>query len=443
MKSLPRRNALRGLLGGGAVTVALPLLDCFLNGNGTALAAGAPIPVRFGTWFWGLGVTPGRWKPTKGGTDYDILPELKPIEPFKKKITVFSGFDVMLDGKPNFPHQTGGPGFRTGIAPPTLAYPGVSFDTMIADAIGTRSRFRSLELSAIADSANSLSGRGAGQMNPSETSALSFYARVFGPDFKDPNGADFAPDPAIMARKSVLSAITDQRKDLEKQLGTGDRARLDQYFTSLRQLESQFAMQLQKPEPLLACKPVGAPGELEVGHEVEKVAQNHEMMARILAMAMACNQTRVFNMHINNSASSLTRRGTTTSHHQLTHDEQIDEKLGYQPMATEFIKDLMQQWGTFVRILDEIREGDRTLLDNTLVVAHSDTDFAKVHTIQNLPVMFAGAAGGRVKTGFHLDGKGDPVTRIALTAMQAVGADAERFGSGSMETKKPITELFA
>jgi hypothetical protein len=443
MTALPRRRALRGLMNGAAVTVALPLLDGFLNGNGTALASGAPLPVRFGTWFWGLGVTPGRWRPTRTGADYDILPELKPIEPFKKKVSVFSGFDVLLDGRPNFPHQTGGPAFRTGIAPARLAFPGASFDTIVADAIGANTRFRSIELSGIAGSDNTLSGRGAGQMNPAESSATALYARIFGPDFKDPNAGEFTPDPAIMAKKSVLSAVAEDRKALEARLGAADRARLDQYFSALRQTENQLALQLQKPEPLVACKVPGAFEEVPVAHDVEDAVKNHELLTRLLAMALTCNQTKVFNFCINDSASSLTRRGTTTSHHQLTHDEPIDAKLGYQPAATEFITYLMDAWGVFVGILDGIPEGDGTLLDNLLVVAHSDTDFAKVHSVTSLPVMFAGSAGGTLRTGLHIDGKGEAVTRLALTAMQALKVNAERFGSGSMETKKPVTELFA
>jgi len=76
-----RRNILRGMLGGGAVTVGMPLLDCFLNTNGTALASGAPLPVRFGTWNWGCGINPQRWVPTKVGAGYDLPVELKAIEP--------------------------------------------------------------------------------------------------------------------------------------------------------------------------------------------------------------------------------------------------------------------------------------------------------------------------------------------------------------------------
>jgi hypothetical protein len=442
-KHLRRRSILRGMMGGGAVTVALPFLDCFLNNNGTALAAGAPLPTRFGTWFWGLGVTPGRWKPETVGADYEITPELVPIAPYKKKVSIFSGFDVLLDGKPNFPHQTGGPAFRTGTPPARLAFPGVSFDVIIADAIGANTRFRSLELSGIGISSNTLSGRGPGQMNPSESSALAFYARIFGPDFQDPNAGDFKPDPAIIAKKSVLSAVSEQRADLEKQLGAADRARLDQYFTSVRQVENQLAMQLEKPEPLLACTVPEAPEGLLVQKDVEGTVRNHELLTRMLAMALTCNQTKVFNMHINDSASSLTRRGSTTSHHQLTHDEQIDAELGYQPEATKFITDLMAAWGTFVGILDGVPEGDGTLLDHMMVVAHSDTEFAKVHNVNNLPIMIAGGASGKLKTGLHVPGKGEAVTRVALTAMQVMGVSLDRFGTGSMETRKPVSEIFA
>ena len=81
---LSRRNAMKGMLGGAAVTVGLPLLDCFLDGNGVAMAAtGAPVPIRFGTWFWGLGVNPNRWFPDKAGPGYDMKPELAPIAPLR------------------------------------------------------------------------------------------------------------------------------------------------------------------------------------------------------------------------------------------------------------------------------------------------------------------------------------------------------------------------
>ena len=443
MKSgISRRTVLRGMFQGATVAVSLPYLDCFLNGNGTALAAGAPLPVRFGTWFWGLGVTPGRFHPTTAGPDWEVLPETEPMAAYKDKVTIFGGFDCLTDGRPNFPHATGGPSIRAGVAPSVSGtLPAQSFDSIIADHVGGDTRFRTLDVSGIGDRRNSLSGQGAGQMNPVETNAARFYQRLFGEGFVDPNAAAFTPDPTTMARKSVLSVITEQRKALERRLGAADRARLDQYFTGVRQVEGQLALRLQKPEPLVACQVPDAPREKEVANVLEDVTENHEVMVRLLAMALACNQTKVFNVSFNNGASSLTRRGSATSHHQLTHDEAIDATLGYQPESTKFVADIMQAWGTFLGILDGTPEGDGTLLDRMLVVAHSETELAKDHNITNMPIMFAGLAGGRVRSGLSVIGQSDPVSRIGLTAMQVMGVPVDRFGAGSMETSQPVGEV--
>jgi hypothetical protein len=442
--TLDRRTVLRGFFRGTSVAVSLPFLDCFLNGNGTALAAGAPLPTRFGTWFWGLGCTPGRFHPTKTGPNYDITPELTSIESFKDKVSVFKGFDCLLDGKPNFPHGSGGPTIRTGIAPGNQGVlPGASFDYLIANTIGATTRFRTLDVSAIGDRNNSLSGGGVGQRNPPETNALRLYQRIFGEGFVDPNNATFVPDPFVIAHKSVLSVVKDQRLELEKRLGAADKTRLDQYFTAVRQVENQLAMQLEKPEPLEACRVPAAPKDKEVVNELEDVSENHEIMVRLLAMALACNQTKVFNVAFNNGASSLTRRGSPTSHHQLTHDEPVDPKLGYQPKATLFVQDIMNQWATFLKIMDGMPEGDGTLLDHMLVVAHSETELASNHNVTNMPIMMAGRASGKVKSGICVDGKKDTVARIGLTAMQAMGVPIETFGVQSNQTKKPISELIA
>lgn len=442
MVKLTRRRILRGVMNGAAVTVALPFLDCFLDNHGRALASGAPLPVRFGAWFWGLGVTEDRWKPTKVGAGYDIGPELKPIEPYKDQITVLSSFDVVLDGKPNLPHNSGGIGIRTGIAPSTTALPAPSFDVLIADHIGGQTRFRSLELSATRDATNSLSGRGEGSLNPAESSPVRFYARLFGPEFADPNAADFKPNPGVMARQSVLSAVADQRKDLEARVGARDRERLDQYFTALRQTEQQLALQLQKPEPLAACRIPPKPVDTEPpNNQVEYVIDNHKNMANLLAMALACNQTRVFNMNFNNGASSLTKAGSTISHHQLTHEEQIDPKLGYQPEATWFVERCMEAFGVFVDTLGQFKEGDGTLLDNSLVIAHSETNFAKVHSVEGIPMMLAGRAGGKVKTGLHVAGGSTPASRVGLTLQQIMGVPVDTWGEGGMRANKAISEI--
>ena len=443
---LSRRTALRGMMNGAAIAVGVPLLDAFLDGNGQAMAAtGAPVPVRFGTWFWGLGVNPSRWFPSAPGANYDLKPELAPIRAFQDKISILGNFNVPLDGAPNLPHSSGGPAIRTGRAlTAERGLPGESFDVTIGDRIGTRTRFRSLDVSAIGDPRNSLSGRGGGNLNPSEVSASALYTRIFGPGFKDPNSATFEPDPGVMARRSVLSGVTEQRQALEAAVGAADRQKLDQYFTSVRQLEKQLDVELTKPEPLQACVAPGArPPETTVNGDIENVVRNHEMMADLMVMALACDQTRVFNMMFNNGASSLTRVGSTITHHQLTHEEVLDNRLGYQPEATYFLTKIMDAWVYFVAALDRVKEGDRTLLDNTLLFAHSETEFAKFHTIDNIPMMLAGRAGGRVKSGLYVDGAGTPVSRVGLTLQQLMGVSIDKWGTQSMETNKAIGELVA
>jgi len=438
-----RRTALRGILGGGAVSVALPFLDCFLNTNGTALAAtGAQLPVRFGTWFWGCGLTPGRWIPTKVGTGYDMPPELKPLEAFRDRLSICSGFKANMDGKGAVPHYSGTMSILTGSAPKgqgMVDFP--TFDTTIADTIGADTRFRSLELTATGNPRDSNSRRSSAVINAAEPSPAAFYARLFGPDFKDPNAADFKPDPRVMVRKSALSAIKEQRDALLAEVGASDRARLDQYFTSIRQLEQQLDIQLQKPAPLEACSVPSAPANTKTGTQIDDAITNHKLLAQLLAHALACNQTKVFNMVFADAGSSLRKAGSTVTHHQLTHEEPIDEKTGCQPEATFFVERIVEGLQTMLVTLDGVKEGDGTLLDHTLVFAHSECSFAKIHSLETIPMLIAGRAGGKIKTGMHIAGNGDPVTRVGLTVQQAMGVPLSNWGAGSMQTSKSVSEL--
>ncbi len=439
-----RRTALRGMLSGTAVTVALPLLDCFLNTNGTALAAGGPLPVRFGTWFWGCGVNPQRWVPGKVGADYDLVEELKYIAPFKDQINVLSGFDVRLDGVTNEPHITGNFALITGTTPRDVNTHDVpTLDMVIADAVGNDTRFRSLEVTATGNPKDTYSRRSSSLVNPSEASPAAFYTRLFGPEFQDPNAAEFRPDPQIMTRLSVLSLVKDDRQKLVRQLGARDRERMDEYFTSLRQTEQQLEMRLTQPPPLEACKIVSDAPEDRIpeGYLVSAVIDNHKVMSELLAMALACNQTKVFNMVFSNAFSNLHKEGMIGFHHGLTHNEAYDEKLGYQPESAWFVERSMEAWATFVETLANVREGDGSLLDNTLVFAHSDSSLARTHSVLGIPMMTAGKAGGRVKTGYHVKGGGDSITRVGLTMQQVMGVPTETWGTGSMETSLPVSEI--
>jgi len=441
---LGRRRVLRGMLGGAAVTVGLPFLDCFLDGSGTARADGAPLPTIFATWFFGCGLNPGRWEPKTAGKLVDLGPELEPIRPYMSKVNVFSGFKVPLDGKPAQPHITGRIAVQTGIvaaAGQKTALPSV--DTIIADSIGTKTRFRSLEVSCIG-SRLSESVRVGNIMNPSEISPAALYTRIFGADFRDPNAAEFTPDPRVMARQSVLSGVKDQLADLQGMIGAADKVRLDEYLTSLRQLEQQLDLELQKPEPLKACSvPQKPAGELPPNAEVTTMQTNHKLFVQLIASALACGQTRVANIALTEGLSTLRRSGNAVIHHTHTHEEPVDPKLGYQPNVTWFIGTIMGAMADMIATFDGFREGDRTLLDRMLVWVTSETGYAKVHSTDNIPTLTIGGANGRVKTGHHIQTAGDPITRVGLTVQQAMGVPVNSWGSDNLATSRTVTEILA
>jgi hypothetical protein len=428
---------------GAAVGVALPYLNCFLGNSGQALAAtGQRIPVRFGTWIWGCGFIPEKWIPSATGATYSMAEDMKPLEPYRDRLALLSGFDVKLDGVPNKPHITGCLGLRTGVPVPNEDVKAPTLDVLISDAIGDGTRFRSIEIST-SGLARSYSYRAAGSPNPSEVSPLALYRRIFVDGFQDPNAAEFKPDPRTMARQSVLSAVQEDRKRLMREVGVEDRRRLDEYFSSIRQLEQQLALQLEPPAPVENFTMPEEPSKFVLDSDVDNVMVTHKLMAGLLAKALQCNQTRVFNVLFSDTASNLRRSGSTTTHHTLTHEEPNDAKLGYQKEVAWFATRSMIAWREFLDEISSIKEGDGTLLDNCMILAHSDCSIAKAHAVEGIPVMIAGNAGGRVRTGFHLAGNADPITRVGLTVQQAMGLQVDRWGALSMETNRTISELLA
>ena len=442
---ISRRAALRGMLAGSAVSVGLPFLDCFLNENGTALAAtGQPLPVRFGTWFWGCGLNPGRWEPKKIGADWDVQPETEFLRPHKAKVNIYSGMRAFLDGKPNGVHFSGAQACLTGTVPRGLGGGSApSIDTLVSDVIGARSRFRSLEVACTGNPSHSQSRRSGAIQNPAEVSPLALYTRVFGPEFKDPNASDFTPDAGVMVRRSALSAVTEERQALMRDLGAADKARLEEYFTSLRELEKQLDIELQRPAPLEACTVPKGPQETATATEIETVKTNHKLFAGLLAHALACGQTRVANIAFADATSSLRKAGGTQTHHECTHEEPIDVTLGYQKELGWFYQQIMESFAYWIATLDGVREGDGTLLDHMVVMGSTDHGYAKLHGLENMPLFTAGAAGGRMKTGVHVQALGDSVSRLGLTLQQVMGLPVGSWGTESNQTAKPFTEVVA
>lgn len=445
-----RRSFLRGMLRGTAVCVGIPILDRFLDGNGIVYADGAKLPVRFGTYFWGLGLTDTptggtRWVPSKTGVGYEIMPELEALKPVKDKVSVFSGFRAIGDGRPNLVHWSGHASILSGVAPGlTGRFDAPSFDTRIADAIGGSTRFKAIDIDASASRLPvSYSTRTGVTFAMPETTPMALYTRLFGAGFQDPNSDDWKPDPSIMLRQSVLSAIKDQRQALMAGVGKADQVKLDQYFTSVREMENQLAVQLEKPEKCGSCVVPAAPRETPRSAAIDSVRANTKALAKLLALGLACNQTRVFNFVHTAGISETYVPGESKIYHQITHDEPTDATLGYQPETSRLAGLVMQAFGDFLVELEAVKEGEGTLLDNCLIMAFSDTGYAKIHSIENIPMFLAGRAGGRHKSGQHIHAVGESVTRVSLTAQQLLGAPVGEFGNGPMRTARPIAEIMA
>lgn len=437
---LNRRTFLRGALGGTATYVALPFLDVFLDTKGSAFAStGNPLPTVFGSWFQHLGMNTGRWEPSTVGAGYENNVELKVLDPFRDKMNVFSGMEYFVEGRPLETHVTGAEIATMGHIP-VGNDSNQSLDNTIANHLGKHTRFRSIEVSLSGSSRSLSKGRGA-SFNPSEGSPAELYLRLFGPGFSDPNVAEFTPDPMLIARKSVLSAVGEERRKLMRTLGQGDRERMDQYFTAIRDIEQQLVMDMQRPEPLEACVLPQRPGETPTGTTVDVAERNSRLFGALIAQAVACGQTQVFNVLVDSMG--MRQPGSAQGWHMLTHEEPVDEELGYQVQSTWFINWANNLFAQFLHELDGVREGSGTVLDRTLVLWQTDHGDARVHSLNNIPVMTVGSGNGRIKTGIHVAAPGDPVTRVGLSVQQALGIPVTAWGEAGNRTTRTIGDIMA
>ncbi len=266
-------------------------------------------------------------------------------------------------------------------------------------------------------------------------------ASLFGADYQDPNAKEFKPSPNILVRKSVLSSVSEDAKKLMTQVGAEDKARIDQYFTNLRELERQLDRQLEKPEPREACVKAKLPPELATGVDVQLVRQRHRLFTDLLVMAVACDQTRVFNATYSKSFSSTTKPGYEKPHHTASREEPVDPKLGYQPMVSWFLRRGFEEWVYFVEAFSKVKEGDGTLLDNMLIYASTDQSFAKIHSIEGLPMFSAGQRRRQDQDRLAPRWRRHAGTRLGYTMMKTLGVDIPHWGTQSNNTSKEIGEI--
>ena len=420
---ISRRTVLKGLLGGFAVAVALPPLEIFMNSNGTAYAGNSAFPARFGIWFWGNGVVPVHWVPDGMGPDWTPSQALTPLASLKPNLTVISGMHVATANTD--PHGSGPAGMFTGDDKKNGTYVGPSIDQIIAAEIGGGTRFRSLEV-GVERSNNSISTNGPNAINPPETSPRALYNRLFGDGFRAP-GDMSKPDPKVGLRRSVLDAVGAQSMRLRTKLGASDRVRLDQHLAGVRALEMQLDQLEKAPANLAACARPGMPAadypDIEGREQLSAVSR---VMSDMIAMALACDQTRVFTNMFSQSVNNVLFGNAPEGHHQLTHDE-----LGDQPQVSAIVVSIVQELAYFLEALRKIPEGDGTLLDHAAVIGTTDCSLGRTHSLEEYPMVIAGTANGALKTGFHYR---PPVTdnmcKVMLSLLRAFGVHAQSWGVG-------------
>ena len=423
-RPLNRRTFLRGMLGGAAVSVGLPALNVFLNANGTAYASEGAFPVRFGLFFWGNGILPARWVPQLDGEDYALSDQLAPLESIKDVLTVVTGMEIKT---PNVePHRSGAAGILTG-HPLLITETGdtamaPSIDQVVAAELGSATRFRSLEYGAQARGGYSFNGPD--NRNPPESNAYALFERIFGAGFREP-GDMTEIDPTIALRRSVLDAVSEDVTRFSSRLGAEDQLRLDQHLTGIRDLELRLARLAEGPPDYESCRRADEP--LADYPDIEgrpQLAEENRAMCDIVALALACDQTRVVSNFITEPLNNLLFEGTTAGHHQLTHDEPGD-----QPEVHSIVLQIMDEYRYMVEAFRAIPEGDGTLLDNSVLVGTSDVSSGRTHSFDEFPLLFAGNACGRLRNGFHYrSGGGENTSKFMLSMIRAAGVFAAGWG---------------
>ncbi len=432
-----RRRVLRGLLGGSAVSIALPAFEYMLDSTGKAWADGSALPRRFGIFFWGNGNRPERWTPIGEGADYLLSEELAPLADVQSKITVVSGMNIAT---PNtVPHLSGACGLLTGS--PVIGddvdytFPSASIDQVIADAVGGETAFRSIELGTLPD--RGLSYNGPYSLNPPESSPYALFERIFGTGFVAP-GSTGIVDPSLGLRRSVLDAVSADILALQSRMGAVDLARLEAHLEGVRALELRLAKLEEDPPTLAACTIPATPAtEYPDIDGRPQLAVINQVMADLLAMVLACDQTRVFSNTFTYPLTNALFPGATAGHHSLTHDEPGD-----QPEVHAITTQCIEAYAALVRTLDAIPEGDGTLLDNCVVLGTSDVSEGRQHSLEDYPILLAGSCCGQLKTNWHHHSiSGDNASKVGFSLLKVMDVPATSFGTEAGYVTEGLSEI--
>jgi hypothetical protein len=414
-RPLSRRTFLRGT----GVAMLLPLLDAMHPAG--ARAAGTT-PRRMFAVCNNLGVRPDLFFPTGAGRDYEPSAYLKLLGAHRDDFTVISGV--------SHPNVDGGHpsdiSFLTAAPHPASSSfrNTISLDQFIAERIGTLTRFPSLTL-AVNGGSRSLSWTGSGVAIPPEERALEVFNQLFLQGTPEQVEAQIH---RLDTGRSILDAVAAQAKDLERNVGTRDRGRLDQYFTSVRDLEHRLQESREwerKPKPVVN---VPAPADItNPAQYMDKV----KAMYDLARLAFETDSTRAITLMLNSFGTpvvTIPDATITDSYHNLSHHGKTPEKLAQLQVLDEWHMKLLN---ALFGDLKAIREGEETLLDRTMILYGSNLGDANSHSTINLPTLFAG---GGFRHGQHLAfdrAQNYPLPNLFVSMIQRMGFDEDRFASST------------
>jgi hypothetical protein len=408
----------RTFLRGAGVAVALPMLDA-MHSRIRAAEQSAKAPKRRMVCInTPLGVHPPYFFPKDAGRDYELSPYLEVVKEFRDDFTVISGLShpdvgASHDSNSSFltaaPHPERRAGFRNSI----------SVDQVAAERLRGETRFSSLTLSC---EGTGLSWTRSGAPVPSDVWPSSVFARLF---------LDGRPDEvAAQARRlqdgqSVLDAVRDQARRMEKALGPGDREKLDEYFTSVRELEQRLAQAdawSKRPKPKVDVPPIQ-----NVMNSTDLVGKTR-VWFDLIHLALVTDSSRLITLQLLGTSGVPPIPGVSQGHHDLSHHGQDPAKIA-QLKALEIAK--MNTLRDFFAQLRATREEDATLLDRTMVFFSSNLGNAATHGVKNMPVLLAG---GGFKHGQHLafdENNHPPLSNLFVSMLQRIGVETDHFGSST------------
>lgn len=425
--SLRRPLSRRSFLRGTGVALALPFLESMLPGFARAASLSSPLapggrPRRMFAICNNLGLLPDLFFPTGSGRDYTLSPYLELVKGHRNDFSVFSGV--------SHPNVDGG--HPADICFLTAApHPGsgsfrntISLDQHIAERIGILTRFPSLTLS-VNTRTRSLSWTGTGVAIPPEDKAAEVFKQLF---FQGTAAEVNEQIRKLDTGRSILDTLADQAKELQCSATARDRDRLDQYFTSVRDLEHRLQASRgweHKPKPV-----VNVPVPIDPSSPADYM-DKVKVMYDLARLAFETDSTRSITLMLDSVSSPVLTLPDVTlneAYHNLSHHGKSEGKRSQLKVIDEWH---MKLFGNLLEDFKAAREGEETLLDRTMILYGSNLGDANSHVTTNMPVILAG---GGFKHGQHLafdKQRNYPLPNLFATMLQRMGIEEDKFASST------------